>query len=319
MDGALTNAGRSRSAPASSLSASTSLSAAEHQQPRGTLDIYGAGYTAALTISGKASFSATAGVLEGDVSLSGDALVTFGSGEITTIDGDLSMFGPSAAIDDAGGAQNSALKGITSIGTSGELDLENAASLKTTGALTNKGLLSLDDDYGDGGSTLSIGRKITNEGRIYIGALNGDLTANSSVTTTAVDNAGGQLILQGTSPYQALLHVTSAADLGAAAGQLDGIVTLQGDSAIEFASGALTTIELGGEFNLYGDQAFVEDAASLGTDSALKITTDDGDWSLHEGAAAATTNLTVGSSGSLSIVQRHGSQFDAHAVWGAGQ
>ncbi len=246
VDGALTNRGTISLGPTvGSLTASTSLSAASINNLDGTLDIYGASYPAALTISGKASFSATAGVLEGGVSLSGDALVTFGSGEITTIDGDLSMFGPSAGVDDAGGAQNSALKGITSIGTSGELDLENGASLKTTGALTNNGLLSLDDDYGDGGSTLSIGRKITNEGRIYIGALNGDLTANSSVTTTAVDNAGGQLVLQGTSPYQALLHVTSAADLGAAAGQLDGIVTLQGDSAIEFASGALTTIEFG--------------------------------------------------------------------------
>jgi hypothetical protein len=213
----------------------------------------------------------------------------------------LTMFGSSAAIDDSGGVQNSALTGITSIGASGELDLEDAASLKTTGALTNSGLLYLDDDYADGGSTLSIGKKITNEGRLWIGALNGDLTANSSVTTTGVDNAGGSIVLQGDSPYQALLHITGAADLGTAAGQLDGIVTLQGESAIEFASGALTTIESGGEFNLYGDQAFVEDAKSLGSDSALAITTDDGDWDLYDGAAAATTSLTVGSGGSLDV------------------
>ena len=74
------------------------------------------------------------------------------------------MFGSSAAIDDSGGVQNSALKGITSIGASGELDLEDAASLTTTGALTNTGYLYLDDDYADGGSTLSVGKKITNEG-----------------------------------------------------------------------------------------------------------------------------------------------------------
>jgi hypothetical protein len=300
VDGALTNEGSIVLGASSSLSSSTSITATSIVNTGG-LTIDGAGFTAALTISGKASFGGGAGVLEGTVSLSGDALVTFGSGEITAVDGSLTMFGSSAAIDDSGGVQNSALTGITSIGASGELDLEDAASLKTTGALTNTGLLYLDDDYADGGSTLSTGRKITNEGRIYIGALNGDLTANSSVTTTALDNASGQIVLQGTSPYQALLHITSAADLGAAAGQLDGIVTLQGDSAIEFASGALTTIESGGEFNLYGDQAFVEDAKSLGSDSALAITTDDGDWDLYDGAAAATTSLSVGSGGSLDV------------------
>jgi len=300
VDGALTNRGTITLGPSvGSLAASTSISAASINNLDGTLDIYGAGYTAALTISGKASFSRTAGVLEGGVSLSGDALVTFGSGEITTLDGDLSMFGSSAGIDDSGGAQNSALKGITSIGASGKLDLEAAASLTTTAALTNKGSLYLDNDYMDGGSTLSVGRKITNEGVLEIGALNGDLSANSIIKAPSLDNSGGRIVLQGNSPYQALLHITSAADLGTAAGQLDGIVTLQGDSAIEFASGALTTIESGGEFNLYGNQAFVEDAASLGSDSALKITTDDGDWSLYEGAVAATTNLTVG--GSLNI------------------
>lgn len=302
VDGALTNRGTITLGPSvGSLTASTSISAASINNLDGTLDIYGAGYTAALTISGKASFSRTAGVLEGGVSLSGDALVTFGSGEITTIDGDLSMFGSSAGIDDSGGAQNSALKGITSIGGSGKLDLEAAASLTTTAALTNKGSLYLDNDYMDGGSTLSVGRKITNEGVLEIGALNGDLSANSIIKAPSLDNSGGRIVLQGNSPYQALLHITGAADLGTAAGQLDGIVTLQGDSAIEFASGALTTIESGGEFNLYGNQAFVEDAASLGSDSALKITTDDGDWSLYEGAVAATTNLTVGSTGLLSI------------------
>jgi hypothetical protein len=299
VDGALTNKGSIVLGASSSLSSLTGITAKSIVNT-GSLTIDGAGATAALTISGKASFGGGAGVLEGTVSLSGDALVAFGSGEITAVDGSLTMFGSSAAIDDAGGAQNSALKGITSIGASGELDLEDA-SLKTTGALTNTGLLYLDDDYSDGGSTLSFGKKITNEGRIWIGALNGDLTANSSVTTTALDNAGGSIVLQGNSPYQALLHITSAADLGTAAGQLDGIVTLQGDSAIEFASGALTTIESGGEFNLYGDQAFVEDAKSLGSDSALNIATDDGEWSLYEGAVATTTNLTVGSGGSLNI------------------
>ncbi len=299
VDGALTNKGLiALGTSEGSLSAATSITAKSIVNTGG-LTIDGAGFTAALTISGKASFGGGAGVLEGTVDLSGDALVTFASGKITAVDGSLSMFGPTAAIDDKGGAQNSALKGITSIGTSGDLDFEDA-SLTTTGTLTNQGILRLDNGYEDGGSTLSVGKTIVNEGTLEIGALNDDLSANSSVTATGVNNTGGKIFLEGNS-HQALLDVTGAADLGTTAGYLDGTVNLQGDSAIEFASGALTTIDSGAQFTVYGDQAFVEDSGSLGSNSALQIATLDGDWSLYEGAAAATTNLTVGSTGLLTI------------------
>ena len=300
VDGALTNKGSIALGPNDgSLSAATSITAKSIVNT-GNLTIDGAGFTAALTISGKASFGGGAGVLEGTVSLSGDALVTFGSGEIKTIDGTLSMFGSSAAIDDKGGSQNSPLQ-PTSIGTSSTFDLEDA-SLTTTGALTNQGYLYLDNSYGDGGSTLSVGQTLVNEGRLWIGALNGDLSANSTVTATGVNNTGGSIVLEGNGSNQALLDVTTgSASLGTTAGELAGIVTLESNSAIAFASGALTTIELGGEFNLYGDQAFVEDSGSLGSNSALNITTDNGDWSLYEGAAVATSNLTVGSTGLLTI------------------
>jgi hypothetical protein len=91
-----------------------------------------------------------------------------------------------------------------------------------------------------------VGQTIVNEGRLRIGALNGDLSANSSVTAAGVNDTGGSIVLEGNGSNQALLDVTGAADLGTAAGQLDGIVTLQSNHAIEFASGALTTIETGG-------------------------------------------------------------------------
>jgi hypothetical protein len=87
------------------------------------------------------------------------------------------MFGSAAAIDDKGGSQSSALKGMTNIGTSGELDIEDA-SVTTTGTLTNQGCLYLDNSYDDGGSTLSVGKTMVNEGRLWIGALNSDLSAN---------------------------------------------------------------------------------------------------------------------------------------------
>ncbi len=282
-----------------SLSAPTSITAKSIDNA-GALEIDGAGYTAALTISGKAEFGAQAGELAGEVTLSNDALVTFGSGEIDTIDGQLTMLGPNAAIDDKGGSENSALKGITSIGASGELDLEDAA-LKTSNALTNQGYIYLDNYDGDGGSTLTVGKSIVNEGRLWIGVENGDRSATSTLTATRIDNTGGQIVLQGDGSNQALIDIKGAASLGSASGLLDGIVNLEGDGAIEFASGKLTTIDSDAALTVYGSQNFIEDSGALGSNSALKITTDNGDWNLYEGAAAAIASLTVGSTGYLLI------------------
>jgi hypothetical protein len=50
--------------------------------------------------------------------------------------------------------------------------------------------------------------------------------------------------------------------------------------------------------------------------SALNISTDDGDWSLYEGAAAATSNLTIGSTGFLTI-DSNSSGDSALAISGA--
>jgi hypothetical protein len=148
VDGALTNLGTIELGPSDgSLSAPTSISVKSIDNAiRGVLTIDGAGATAALTVSGKASFGGGPGVLKGTVDLSGDALVAFGSGQIKEIDGSLTMSGPNAAIDDKGGAQNSALRGLTTIETVGLLDLEGA-SLTTTGALTNEDFLLLDTYY----------------------------------------------------------------------------------------------------------------------------------------------------------------------------
>ncbi|HTV34282.1 MAG TPA: hypothetical protein VME69_14505, partial [Methylocella sp.] len=65
----------------------------------------------------------------------------------------------------------------------------------------------------------------------------------------------------GSSSEQALLDVRGAAGFGTA-GTLTGTVDLTGNSAIEFASGQITTIASGATLDLNGPAAFIEDASS---------------------------------------------------------
>jgi hypothetical protein len=44
---------------------------------------------------------------------------------------------------------------------------------------------------------VSVGQTIVNGGRLRIGALNGDLSANSSVTAAGVNDTGGSIVLEG--------------------------------------------------------------------------------------------------------------------------
>ena len=75
-------------------------------------------------------------------------------------DSQLSLNGSDAFIEDSTAlGSNSALTGLASIGAGAALDLEDGASVSTTGALVNDGLVELDPDYnfGDGGSSLTVG------------------------------------------------------------------------------------------------------------------------------------------------------------------
>jgi hypothetical protein len=118
------------------LSAATSVSAAAFTQPtNATLNIIGsATKQATFDITGPAGFG-TAGALDGRIFLGGDALLEFGSGQITTIANSngnpLTLDGPDARIVDATG---SALIGLTSI--AGALVLDNGASIAPSGNLS---------------------------------------------------------------------------------------------------------------------------------------------------------------------------------------
>ena len=86
--------------------------------------------------------SAAPGTLNGTVDLDNSTL-TFASGQITTIAGELYISSPTASLDDAGvGGSNSALSGLTAV--SGTLAL-NDASLTLPGQLNVSGQVELDN------------------------------------------------------------------------------------------------------------------------------------------------------------------------------
>ncbi len=234
----------------------------------GSIVLTGSGANQALLdVTGSAGFGA-AGVLSGFVQLAGDSAIEFASGQISMIGADSQLFldGNGAFVEDSTAlGSNSALTGLASIGAGATLDLEESASLSTTGALVNDGFILLDLIGGAGGTILNIGGTLTNSDALDIG--NATLSASDEVTAASLDNTG-DIFLDGSSANQALLDVIGSAGFGAA-GVLSGHVQLAGDSAIEFASGQISTIAAGAALSLTGNRAFIEDSTALGSNSAL--------------------------------------------------
>ena len=115
----------------------------------GTIDIFGASTVKATLDDAAAAGLGAANTLIGDVSLSGDALLEFASGEITTIDSDsgLSLSGPKAFVaDKSSTTSSSALTGLNTI--DGNLTFINGATVTTSGALSNSGSIILDNGGG---------------------------------------------------------------------------------------------------------------------------------------------------------------------------
>jgi hypothetical protein len=213
-------------------------------------------------VTGSAGFGAS-GVLSGNVELAGDSAIEFKSGQITSLAGSaqLLLYGSDAFIEDSTKlGSDSALTGLANV--SGSLVLENDASMSTDGALVNNGYLSLDLAYFDhGGSSLTVAGALTNRGNLAIG--NGTFSESDNVTAASLDNTGS-IYLNAPNTGQAFLDVTRGVAGFGAAGVLTGNVQLISDSAIEFASGQISTITASSHLDLYGNSAFVEDSTALG-------------------------------------------------------
>jgi hypothetical protein len=215
--------------------------------------------------TGVAGFG-TAGTLTGSVALFGDCGIEFLSGQISTIaaSSQLQLEGNNAFVADAGKlTSNSALTGLADV--AGALDLVGAA-VSTTGALDNDGTLQLYQS-----ATLSVGGVLTNTGTLTMGGY--PITALCKLSTTALTNTGSINIGSLTSKI-ALIDVTAGAAGFGTPGTLTGSVGLSDNSAIEFAKGQIRTIAASSQLSLTGNNAFIEDSTTLGSNSALTGLTD---------------------------------------------
>jgi hypothetical protein len=181
---------------------------------------------------------------------------------------------------------------VNSITDSSDLSFESAGTNTVATFLDNTGHLYVDAKGGEGGTTLDIGETLTNSGHLYLG--NSTLSAPDTVTAASLDNTGS-IYLTGSSANQALLDVTGGAGFGAA-GVLSGHVRLAGDSAIEFASGEITSLAANAQLHLNGNDAFIEDSKAPGSNSALTGLASIGSGAilgLHNKAAVSTTGALV--------------------------
>jgi hypothetical protein len=181
---------------------------------------------------------------------------------------------------------------VNSITDSSDLSFESAGTNTVTTFVDDTGYLWVDHSGGEGGTTLHIGGMLTNSGNLVIG--NTMLSAPDEVTAAALDNTG-RIDLIGSAADQALLDVSDSAGFGAT-GILSGYVRLAGDSAIEFASGEITSLAAGAHLGLNGSDAFIEDSTALGSNNALTGLASIGAgalFALHDGASVSMTGALV--------------------------
>ena len=161
---------------------------------------------AALAVTGAAPDTLT-----GIYSLTGDALLKYGSGGITAIAGalelapaSLTLVGPNARIALAGSTSaSSALAGLSMNG--GSLTLVAGAQVTTSPAVNfvNSGSVSVDGQPGEsGGSALNIGGTIENTSGATIDVGNGNISASSKIAAAgfALDILSGNVTVTGQNP-----------------------------------------------------------------------------------------------------------------------
>ena len=255
--------------------------------------------TGSITLVGNANGTGTLDIagaaqatVNSSISLSGVALMEFGSGSFTNIayGGSLKLNGAQSIVADSSNtAVSGALSGLTA--NAGDFELDDGATVSATpagGTFANSGTVSLNgsgaaagaaltliggfdntgtidvDNSTAGGSTLNITGMLTNVDTIKIG--NNSLSVATNVTAGALDNsATGTITLTGTTTARTKLDIT-----GAPPSILDGSINVLGIATLEFASGSYTSIVNGAELTLNGSQAVVADSGNAaGVDGAL--------------------------------------------------
>jgi hypothetical protein len=174
------------------------------------------------------------------------------------------------------------------------LGLGNGASLSTTGSVTNSGGLDI-DEYSGGGVSLTVAGTLTNVGMLLVDYENGSLSSSNKVTADTLSNSG-TIDIGGETTGRDVLDVTMGVAGFGTAGTLTGSVTLGDNSAIEFASGQISTLAASAFLFLSGNDAFIEDSTAPGSNSALmglaSISAGAG-LDLQSGASVTTTGSLV--------------------------
>ena len=290
--GGLTNSG-TLDIGNSYLSAATKVTATSLSN-NGSLVVAGAASNAAqatLDITGAAPAAAT-----GYTRVSGDALLEFASGGVTYVSGGswFELDGATAVASIGAGTTDTALKDLaTNYGT---LDLRGdsnlgagGVALTTSVGFTNYGTAYVDGQYnGDGGSQVTIGGALNNQGTFDIGNLY--LSAATTVTAAKFANTGS-LTLEGaigaTAP-EATLDIT-----GAAGADVYGYNRISGNALLEFASGAVTDITGGAWFELDGSAAVASIGAGTTNTALTKLTTNDGTLELRGNSNLGSGGVTL--------------------------
>ena len=272
------------------------------------------GSQAILNVASVAGFGGQTGVLTGNVNIGSDGLhagsqglLEFASGQITTIASasQLFLYGPHSYVADAGSTtSNSALTGLTTI--SGGLVLQGGALVTASGGVhvfTNAGVQVDTAFLGTANSTFAVGGLLTVDGSLSIGreAMTGDaLVTADSLAGTGTISVNGDVGAVSTGK----LIVNSAAGMGGAVGHLTASVTVKNQSLLQFASGQVTTIDYPANVIVDGPHAFIADAGSITSNSALAgLTNVNGFLTLLDGALISTSaGITVGDANTFHFV-----------------
>ncbi len=148
-----------------------------------------------------------------------------------------------------------------------------------------------------GGSTLTVGGALTNNGDLEIG--NSGLTKAVTVKAASFTNTAQGTIdmVGGAGAGQAALEVG-----GAAPGILTGAYYLQGNSLIQFGSGHITTIASNSVLRLDGALSRVASGGATGSSSALtQLATNNGFFDLEDHASVTTSAKTFTNFGEIDV------------------
>jgi hypothetical protein len=254
---------------------------------------------ASLDVSSAAGFGAV-GLLTGQVHVSGDALVEFGSGQITSIAAAsrLTLIGSHAFVADARDtSSNSALAGLESV--AGALYLQGGATVATSRVLTNTGTIS---------ATAS--SKLTAASLVNDATIN--LNENASLTMSrALSNSGTGAISVG---QNGALEAASLANAGEVELYEDGSATTSGGL---INSGTISLDAVGGNGSSLTVGGRLTNSGSLDIGAAQfsgPATVEAGSLANVDGAAYGTILLIGSATGQATLDVGSAAGFGAAGV-----